>query len=135
MAGWRRELAGCRSSLSMSKIQVKISETKFLSCYCYCTKFIWGVKSSNCSTQCSTAKATSLHSTPRVVPASKYPWITMEKLFLYSMSLFQNEIDTWKKYGQILISRVINLYWSLIFRSCFTNYFCIPITSGSTWCP
>ena len=33
MAGWRSELAGCRSSLSMSKIKVRISETKFRSFY------------------------------------------------------------------------------------------------------
>ena len=33
LAGWRSELAGCRSTLSMSKIKVKISETKFLSFY------------------------------------------------------------------------------------------------------
>ena len=33
MAGWRSELACCRSSLSMSKINVKISETKYLSIY------------------------------------------------------------------------------------------------------
>ena len=33
MADWRSELAGCRSTLSMSKIKVKISETKFLSFY------------------------------------------------------------------------------------------------------
>ena len=33
MAGWRSELAGCRSTLSMSKIKVRISETKFRSFY------------------------------------------------------------------------------------------------------
>ena len=33
LAGWRSELAGCRSTLSMSKIKVKISETNFLSFY------------------------------------------------------------------------------------------------------
>ena len=33
MAGWRSELAGCRSTLSMSKIKVRISETKYLSFY------------------------------------------------------------------------------------------------------
>ena len=33
LAGWRIELAGCRSTLSMLKIKVKISETKFLSFY------------------------------------------------------------------------------------------------------
>ena len=33
MAVLRSELAGCRSTLSMSKIKVKISETKFLSSY------------------------------------------------------------------------------------------------------
>ena len=33
MAGWRSELAGCRSALSMSKIKVRISETKFRSFY------------------------------------------------------------------------------------------------------
>ena len=32
-AGWRSELAGCRSTLSMSKIKVKISETKYCSFY------------------------------------------------------------------------------------------------------
>ena len=31
MAGLRSELAGCRSTLSMSKIKVKISETKYRS--------------------------------------------------------------------------------------------------------
>ena len=33
LAGWRSELAGCRRTLSMSKIKVKISEAKFLSFY------------------------------------------------------------------------------------------------------
>ena len=33
MAGWRSELAGCRSTLSMSKIKVRISETKYRSFY------------------------------------------------------------------------------------------------------
>ena len=33
MAGWRSELAGCSSTLSMSKIKVKISETKYCSFY------------------------------------------------------------------------------------------------------
>ena len=33
MAGWRSELAGCRSTLSLSKIKVKISDSKFLSFY------------------------------------------------------------------------------------------------------
>ena len=33
LAGWRSEVAGCRSTLSMSKIKVKISKTKFLSFY------------------------------------------------------------------------------------------------------
>ena len=33
LAGWRSELAGCRSALSMSKIKVRISETKFRSFY------------------------------------------------------------------------------------------------------
>ena len=33
MAGWRSELAGCRSTLSMLKIKVRISETKFRSFY------------------------------------------------------------------------------------------------------
>ena len=33
LAGWRSELAGCRNTLSMLKIKVKIYETKFLSCY------------------------------------------------------------------------------------------------------
>ena len=33
MAGWRSELAGCRSTLSMSKRKVKISETKYRSFY------------------------------------------------------------------------------------------------------
>ena len=33
MAGWRSELAGCRSTLSMSKTKVKISETKYRSFY------------------------------------------------------------------------------------------------------
>ena len=33
LAGWRVELSGCRSTLSMLKIKVKISETKFLSFY------------------------------------------------------------------------------------------------------
>ena len=31
LAGWKSELAGCRSTPSMSKIKVKIAETKFLS--------------------------------------------------------------------------------------------------------
>ena len=31
MAGWRSELAGCRSTLSMLKIKVRISETKYRS--------------------------------------------------------------------------------------------------------
>ena len=35
MAGWRSELAGCRSTLSMSNIKVRISETKY--CYFYKT--------------------------------------------------------------------------------------------------
>ena len=29
LAGWRSELAGCRSTRSLSKIKVKISETKY----------------------------------------------------------------------------------------------------------
>ena len=33
LAGWRSESAGCRSALSMSKIKVKISETKYCSFY------------------------------------------------------------------------------------------------------
>ena len=33
MAGWRCELAGCRSILSMSKIKVRISETNYHSFY------------------------------------------------------------------------------------------------------
>ena len=33
LAGWRSELAGRRSTLSMSKIKVKISETKYRSFY------------------------------------------------------------------------------------------------------
>ena len=33
MAGWRSELAGCRSTLSMLEIKVRISETKYLSFY------------------------------------------------------------------------------------------------------
>ena len=33
LAGWRSELAGCRSTLSMSKIKVRISETKYRSFY------------------------------------------------------------------------------------------------------
>ena len=33
MAGWRSELAGCRSTLTMSKIKVRISETKYRSFY------------------------------------------------------------------------------------------------------
>ena len=33
MAGWRSEWAGCRSTLSMSKIKVRISETKYRSFY------------------------------------------------------------------------------------------------------
>ena len=33
MAGWRSELAGCRSTLSMSKIKVRIFETKYRSFY------------------------------------------------------------------------------------------------------
>ena len=33
MAGWRSELAGCRSTLSMSKIKVRISEIKYRSFY------------------------------------------------------------------------------------------------------
>ena len=31
--GWRSEFAGCRSTLSMSKIKVRISETKLRSFY------------------------------------------------------------------------------------------------------
>ena len=33
LAGWRSELAGCRSTLSMSKVKVRISETNFRSFY------------------------------------------------------------------------------------------------------
>ena len=33
LAGWKSELAGCRSTLSMSKIKVKISVTKYRSFY------------------------------------------------------------------------------------------------------
>ena len=33
LAGWRSELAGCRSTLFMLKIKVKISETKYRSFY------------------------------------------------------------------------------------------------------
>ena len=33
MAGWRSELAGCRSTLSILKIKLNFSETKFLSFY------------------------------------------------------------------------------------------------------
>ena len=33
LAGWRIELAGCRSTLFMSKIKVKMLETKYLSFY------------------------------------------------------------------------------------------------------
>ena len=33
LAGWRIELAGCRSTLSMSKIKVSISETTYRSFY------------------------------------------------------------------------------------------------------
>ena len=33
LAGWKSVLAGCRSTLSMSKINVRISETKYRSFY------------------------------------------------------------------------------------------------------
>ena len=49
MAGWRSELAGCRSTLSMSKIKVRISESKYRSFYKTLTSTLCWEADANCA--------------------------------------------------------------------------------------